>query len=238
MDLVRLVLLPGLGVDARFLHHQRAAFADLIVPEWLEPERRESLAHYAERLAAGVRAGGHLASGAPVVVGGVSLGGMLALEMASHLEARAIVLIGGCREPGAINPLLRLGERAGRLLPSPVVSWSRGLGPLVLGRGGRVPLARDDRRLLAEMVSDVSVPLLRWGGRAIFEWPGARPTVPVHHVHGECDWVIPTSRLNPRPQRIVPGGAHVVNMSHPREVNGFLAECLVAVSDRRSDRTY
>jgi pimeloyl-ACP methyl ester carboxylesterase len=223
-QLSRLVLIPGLGVDARFLHHQRAAFADLVVPEWLEPEPREPLSHYAERMAGIVLA---TVRDHPVVVGGVSLGGMLALEMSRHLNARAVVLIGSCRHPSAISPLLHLGERAGRLLPSPLISWSRRFGPLVLGRGGRIPLPTEDRRLLAAMVRSVSVPLLRWGSRAIFEWPGTDPRVPVRHIHGECDWVIPVSRLQPPPDRVVPGGSHIVNMSHPHEVNAFLRTIVV-----------
>jgi pimeloyl-ACP methyl ester carboxylesterase len=221
----RLVLVPGLGVDGRFLHHQRAAFPDLVVPDWLDPEPRESLAHYAERLAASVRDAVRATPDTPLLVGGVSLGGMLALEMARHLDARAIVLIGSCRHPSAISPLLRLGERGGRLLPSSLIGFSRRFGPLVLGRGGRTPLTPSDRRLLAEMVRGVSVPLLRWGSRAIFEWPGAEPGIPVHHIHGECDWVIPLPRLRPAPTEVVPGGAHVVSMSHPREVNAFLSRC-------------
>jgi len=213
----RLVLLPGLGADARFLHYQRAAFPQMIVPAWLDPEPRESLQHYAERLAGTVRADG------PVVVGGVSLGGMLALEMARYLDTKGVVLISSCRHPTAVTWLLRTAEPCSRLLPNALLQFSHHFGPLVLGRGGELPA--DDKRLLVQMVKDLPVKFIRWGARAVLEWPGAADLpMPVRHIHGENDWVIPTRGV--KPDRVVPRGAHVLNMTHPREVNEFLRECL------------
>ncbi len=211
----RLVLIPGLGVDGRLFAQQRKAVPDLLVPEWHPPERRETLAHYAERLAASVRG----VERGPVVVGGLSLGGMLALEMSRHLAARAVVLIASCRNASAVCTPLHWAERLGRAAPSIMVSWALGLGPLVVGRGGGI--SREDRRLLGEMVRQVPVPFLRWGARAIMEWPGAEALpMPVHHIHGDRDWVIPLENVNPT--RVVRGGAHVLNLSHAREVNQFL----------------
>jgi pimeloyl-ACP methyl ester carboxylesterase len=215
----RLVLVPGLGVDKRVFHPQAAAFPDLLIPQWLDPEPRESLPHYAERLAESVRA---VARG-PVVVGGLSLGGMLALEMARHLDSQAVVLIASCRSPRAICGPLQVAEHLGRFVPSRVVGWSLGLAPLFCGRGGGISPA--DRKLLGEIVSQVPVPLLRWGARAIMEWPGAaESSVPVHHVHGDHDWVLPLRCV--QPSVIVRGGSHVLNLSNPDEVNDVLRKAL------------
>lgn len=210
----RLVLVPGLGVDGRLFEPQRAVLPDLLVPEWPSPEPRESLAHYAARMAAAVKA----AESGPVVVGGVSFGGMLALEMSQHLDTRAVALIASCRSPRGVCLPLRFAEYPARVLPSALVSWSRVFAPLVVGRGG-VP--REHRAMLIEMIRGVSVPLLRWGARAIMEWPGRDElAVPVHHIHGDRDWVIPVAGV--KPTQVVHGGAHVLNLSHPDEVNGFL----------------
>lgn len=215
----RLILVPGLGVDRRVFYPQVEAFAGVLIPEWLEPERRETLGHYAERLAAAVRE----AERGPVVVGGLSLGGMLALEMSRYLDARAVVLIASCRSPRAVCGPLRLVERFGRVIPTPVIAAGLALGPLFVGRGGGISPA--DRTLLGEMVRQVPAPFLRWGARAIMEWPGAEQVAaPVHHIHGGHDWVIPIRRV--QPTVIVSGGSHVLNLSHPGEVNGLLRAVL------------
>lgn len=214
----RLVLVPGLGVDSRLFYRQREEFPDAIVPVWLQPERRETLARYAERLAAAAVRGVERGT---VVVGGLSLGGMLALEMSRLLDARAVVLIASCRSPRAVCGPLHWAERLGRAIPPVVVGWALGLAPLVCGRGGGIGPA--DRKVLSEMVSQVPVPLLRWGARAIMEWPGAEHVdAPVHHIHGDHDWVIPLRCV--KPTVVVPGGSHVLNLSHPREVNRLLKE--------------
>mgnify|MGYP002134121747 CR=1 FL=1 len=54
----------------------------------------------------------------------------------------------------------------------------------------------------------MSIDFIRWAGFAITHWPGlADPGVPVHHIHGTRDWVIPISRLRTPPTHVVQGGA-------------------------------
>jgi pimeloyl-ACP methyl ester carboxylesterase len=73
------------------------------------------------------------------------------------------------------------------------------------------------------MARELPIPFIRWAARAIMEWPGCpNPGAPVIHIHGDRDWVIPMKRV--RADRIIRGGMHVLNMSHPSEVNAFIAE--------------
>jgi pimeloyl-ACP methyl ester carboxylesterase len=231
-----LILLPGLGADRRFLTRQLADFPDAIIPAWIPPEKRETLPHYAERMAALVSK----QLDRPCIVGGVSLGGMVALEMARHLRAgggggdgriehgaRAAVLISSCTEPSPVHPFLRFCEFALRPVPERVISWSLFAAPIVLGRGGTIP--REDRRLLARMVREVPLSFIRWGGRAVLEWSGLRDSgIPIRAIHGSRDWVISPRKV--RPDVMVENGPHVLNISHPREVNAFLRDCLAAAT--------
>ncbi len=223
-----------MGVDGRLFRPQVAAFAFAETPAWREPEPRESLAHYAVRMAESVLAQDR-ADARPIVVGGLSLGGMVALEMSRHLPAACVVLIASCRESDAVARLLKLAEFAARGIPLDVVERAKGLAPPFLGRGGagggpgRVPPA--DRALLGEMLATIPASFLRWAGRAIMEWPGATDVrIPVHHIHGDRDWVIPLSRVRrtrpPLEIEVVAGGPHVLNLSHPGEVNAALARAL------------
>jgi len=70
----RLVFLPGLGADARLFDPQRAVFPEIEVPPWLPYREEESLADYARRMAATVTLSANM------YLGGVSFGGMVALE--------------------------------------------------------------------------------------------------------------------------------------------------------------
>src|ERR1043165_10147598 len=86
MGAASLLLLPGMGADERLLAPQRAEFPDLVVPRWIPALRGESLADYARRLASS------LGPAQDRWIGGVSLGGMVALEMAPILRPRGVVL--------------------------------------------------------------------------------------------------------------------------------------------------
>ena len=105
-------MFPGLGVDARVYEPQRGLPVNLEIVEWIEPQSPdESLAHYAERMAAGIgqRPGDY--------VGGISLGSMVALEVASRIDARGVFVIGGCSSHRQVSPLFKAVLAAGAGMP-------------------------------------------------------------------------------------------------------------------------
>lgn len=215
----RIILFPGLGADERMFHRQIGQVPGLITPAWLAHERGESLRGYAQRTARAVSDQHRITE--PVLLGGVSMGGMVALEMARHMPCRGVVLIGSCRHPGAVSGLLHLSERASRLAPAILLDKGRILAPLFLGRGGTINA--EDRRLLCRMARELPVDFLRWAAGAIVRWEGCEdPGVPVRAIHGRRDWVIPLSRV--KADRIIERGIHVLNLSHAEEVNRFLVE--------------
>ncbi len=188
----RLVLLAGLGADQRQWHPQVKAFPDVVTPKWLEflpttNRRRESLTEYAARF------GATLPIGPQTVLGGLSFGGMLALEIARQLPPErkpcCVVLMGSCRHPRGTNIALRLLEWISPLIPDFVLDRGRWIGAPFLGRGGGI--SRKDRTLLATMGREMTTDFLRCASRAIVTWPGCEdPGVPVRHIHGSRDWVI------------------------------------------------
>jgi pimeloyl-ACP methyl ester carboxylesterase len=63
----------------------------------------------------------------------------------------------------------------------------------------------------------------REGVRSVRGWSlSAQVPCPVRAIHGEVDRVIPLDSV-PRVDAVVRGGSHLVNLTHPREVNAFLA---------------
>jgi pimeloyl-ACP methyl ester carboxylesterase len=65
---------------------------------------------------------------------------------------------------------------------------------------------------------------------AVLGWrpgPSARG-VPVYHIHGSADRVLPVERGTP--DVIVPGGAHALSLFQPAAVNDFISDVLRAVA--------
>ena len=56
------------------------------------------------------------------------------------------------------------------------------------------------------------------------EAPAPPANVPICHIHGERDLVLPIGQA--KPDRVVAGAGHVLSLSHPRQVNEYLEECM------------
>jgi pimeloyl-ACP methyl ester carboxylesterase len=215
----QLILLPGLGTDYRLLEPQREAFPDMTVPPWIAPRTGESLPDYAARLAESVRPAGDV----PLVLGGVSLGGMLAYEMSRHLKPAAVVLIASCRTARALRPGHRLGRRLLPVMPVQVWNLAKLLaGPFVRSRIG-VPRARQDLAIAMFRQSDCR--FMHWALQAILNWePAPLEGVRIKQIHGRRDFLIPASRVHA--DQWVSDGGHLINMTHSAEVNDFVRRAL------------
>ncbi len=198
---MQLVFLPGLGADARQWAPQRAAFPSLIVPDWIAPHPREPLAEYAARLA----------MPADVLIGS-SFGGMIALEMARIINPRLVLLVGSATSvPKLARWLAPLGG-VSRMMPN----------ALMLAAFG--PHANGSRAVAAAMLRDADPAFVSWGASAMAGWRPAPFTFPVKRIHGDRDRLIPVGDAD----QVVAGAGHLVNLTHPDEVNRFIERALPA----------
>jgi pimeloyl-ACP methyl ester carboxylesterase len=211
----QLILLPGLGADQRLLEPQRWEFPDLLVPPWIPPRPKELLSDYAARMAAAVAP----VAGRPLVLGGVSFGGMAAYEMAKHLKPDAVVLIASCRTRRGLRVVYRLARGLWPMLPVSVWSIAKWFSPPVARFTSRT--APDQRQLLIRMFKEMDPGFMHWVVQAILCWePTPMDGTAVFHIHGRHDLMIPARRVDA--DAWIPDGGHMINITHPREVNAFL----------------
>ncbi|HUP60796.1 MAG TPA: alpha/beta fold hydrolase [Thermoanaerobaculia bacterium] len=209
-----LFVLPGIGADERLFAAQRAV-RDVRSINWVLPaDPRESLARYAARLA------GELRVTDPFDLGGSSFGGMVALELARHLSPRHVFLFGSCRSSDAVSLLLRALHPLAAMSPDRLLHPPRMLQPLIARWFGATSPAHIE--LFAQMLAATPPAFIRWAARAVFSWPGvAELPMPVYHVHGDHDRLIPVDRV--KPDRVIAGAGHLLNLTHGDAVNDFIA---------------
>ena len=216
-----IILLSGMGADERVFARQAEVFPELQVPAWIPPEANETLAAYAERLAREVEPVG------PCILGGASFGGMVAVEMAPHLDVRALVLIGSVRSPEEFPPRIRRARWAGkatRWVPYRLVQVLVKAGMFVAGRR----TSPSFRAFLQQFVS-ADKTFLRWATRALLRWEQAPSlSCPIYQIHGGKDGILPAKLTYP--DEVIPGGGHVISLSHADQVNQFLASVARASS--------
>jgi pimeloyl-ACP methyl ester carboxylesterase len=200
---VRFVLLPGLGVDARLFDPQRVLPVPFDVPPWPKVDSHDTLENYAERFAADV--------GPCDAIGGVSFGGMMAQAMAAKVGARVVIGIATARH--------------GRHIPG-TIRFAQALSALVKGEYLELFGAIPDRfrPQVMDLVRGARLDVVREGSRMLVTWKGAAPSCPVRLIHGDRDVLIRASLV--KPDKVIKGGGHLINMTHPKAVNQFIVDCL------------
>ena len=209
----QLVMLPGLGADRRLLEPQRKAFGDLIVPPWIPPHRRETLPDYAVRLAQTIP------KSRPLLLGGISLGGMVAYEMARHLRPDAVVLIASCRSCRCVRSLFLRLRMLSPYVPAWMIQTSKRFSRL--GTAVIIGATAEQRRLCAAMYRDADSHFMRWAIGAILDWnPSPLEGIRILQIHGEKDRLIPVARV--QADEVISGGGHFINLTEAERVNRFL----------------
>jgi pimeloyl-ACP methyl ester carboxylesterase len=213
--LPRICFFPGLGCDERVVAPHRPIHAAIETQQWLMPERNESLAHYARRMAQ------QIDTSTPFYLAGISFGGMVALEAASVLQSTGnvlgVILIAACRS----NRGVPLGYRTATWFAARSPIWLVKLAKIAMPHMRRLfgIYREQDVELFESMLRDADPEFIRWCLRATIEWPGAKHVdVPVLQIHGKRDYVLPLRLAGPV-DVVVEGAGHALNISHARQIN-------------------
>lgn len=180
---------------------------------WPAFEANDSLAGIARRLRPQVR------EAEPHVLVGVSMGGMVAQELALLTRPRMVVLISSWTGPGEWPMFVRISARLG--LHRVIRAWSmRAVWPL---KRLLDPRERTIDELLFAMARAQSARQIRRGTGAIMRWQGSRWDGPMVRIHGDRDRVTP---LRFPVDHLVPGGQHIMVLTRAGQVSAILNEVL------------
>lgn len=224
----KLILLPGLGADAELFYPQQNHFGDeLHVCEGpsfdVLSQHQPSLKLAAEMMADSIAP--LVSSGQPYVLGGMSFGGSLAMQMVAMglLTPSSIVLISANRTSNTVSSGFRWQQRIGSKFPTWMIRSGLGLASKLFARREQLDQAQADR--LAQMAQRADIRQLLWGAAAIDRWQLSDADLagfdlPIHQIHGVHDWVVPIHR--PHVTDSIDDGRHLIAWTHSQPVN----ECL------------
>lgn len=224
---IPLLLFSGMGADASVFRSQQKAFPELVVPEWIPPQGDEALGSYCGRLAQSLSLDG------PCLVGGASFGGIVALEMTRHLDARGCILIGSVAHPRQIPKRIRMLRPFASCLPWMPLSLLQGISSIA----GMVFQAIRANHLagIVRQFANADMDVLKWSAKQILVWDQTYDGITVKHIHGDRDRLFPVSLVTA--DQIVKGGGHVISMTHAPQVNEFIrnvvSECMARSSGRQ-----
>ncbi|WP_353197674.1 alpha/beta hydrolase [Parapedobacter defluvii] len=203
-------LFSGLGADHR-------AFQGMEFPgetrhiSWVPPLPNESIAGYAERIAA------QITSPSPILVG-LSFGGMMALEVGKHVQAEQVILISSAKSKAEIPRYYRWlgGLSLQRLIPaSQITKANRWLYWLF---GAETP---EEKSLLADILADTDPTFFRWAVNSIATWNNTAVPANTIHIHGIADRILPYRFV--KADYVIPGGSHFMAVNRAKEISDIIA---------------
>ena len=217
------ILIPGLGTDHRYFANIVDLLPDHQILRFEIPEKAETIEEYADRLCRQIGAKG------PIVLGGVSFGGMLASIMCRHVQPAALVLMSSTTTPDFVRSSVRVFEWMSRVWPDTFTQWVRTLGSRPLH--WLEPMPPEQVAYFKELVRDGDFRLIRGGGRMIMQWrEPPEITCPKFHIHGARELLIPAAKV--QPTHIVQYAGHLMNPTHPEPVRDFIREVQTKLTDQ------
>jgi hypothetical protein len=210
----KMYLLPGLGDDYRIFAGIDLQGHEGINVEWIEPEKQDTLATYAQKLI-----NVYQITSEYIVIGN-SLGGMIGIEIAKKLGNKTIL----------IASIKTYDENSGkskiqRLIPfyypvrSKLVVFVKFM--IMPFRGER---SKRKQELFASMKVHTSRKFFKWAEYAILHWDNQTVPANIYHINGDHDNVFPSKRISDA--IMIKGGTHTIILDRKEEINALLKEML------------
>ncbi len=214
-----LYLLPGM--DRGYPVYARLAplLPGAVVLDYVAPEQGETLVEYARRMAAGLER--------DCYVGGTSLGGIVALEMARVLRPRGCIVIASVTHPRQLPPWFSIWRPLGGRVTTRLMSLTAASAAVVPH-----PL-RTRSTIRVSSWNGTNAKWHRWATASVLDWqPDPSPLpCPLLHIHGDADATFPIRYVDA--DVVILGGRHNLPASHPLETAQAIAAFTRAVGQVR-----
>lgn len=206
-----LYLLPGMTADCPVYSRLLPLVAGAKIVSFIDPLPNESLVCYAARMAPRFHPDSY--------IGGVSFGGILALEISRLVRPKGCILISSVQSPRQLPPWFRIGRAFGGRNCSRLLRVIGDAASLVPGR------IRTSSTIRVAKLSGFNGAWQRWATSAVLDWqPDDDFGAPMLHIHGDADLTFPLRYV--RPDVVVHRGRHALPISHPTEtanaINAFI----------------
>lgn len=218
---MKVYFISGLAADGRvFQFIDLPQGYDKIYINWITPNKKESLKEYALRLSEQIN------HEEPYILVGLSMGGMIASEIAKYFPPQLTVLISSVPTSTQLPNYYKYVNRLKlyRVVPTKI------LKSISVAKRIFSTETSQAKKILVEVIRDSDPVFIRWAIQAILEWENETIPYPIKHIHGTKDGILPIK--NTSPSHTILDGTHLMLMSRVEELNIFFAEVFAEVAHR------
>jgi pimeloyl-ACP methyl ester carboxylesterase len=213
----RVYLVPGQGSDGRIFKNIEITGKEMVILEWVLPEKNETMNSLARRMAEKID------TTQPFAIVGVSLGGMIACEMSTFLSPQKVIIISSASGREEIPRRYRFMKYLPvyKIIPA---------GWIKAGAKIAQPLVEPDRNKEKEtckaMLRAKDKRFLKRTIHCIVNWdpPPQDSTKKIIHIHGTSDHTLPARRV--RADFLIDRGSHMMTLTRGEEISALLDKLL------------
>ncbi|TCS87827.1 hypothetical protein EDD80_104178 [Anseongella ginsenosidimutans] len=199
-----------MGADQRLFSRLNAGKHELCPVSWLKPGRQDTLATYARKLLP------QISDAANSALLGVSMGGMIAIELAKLTPFKKIILISSAKTFHELPPYLRKVGNAGwykKITARRLIRLRQLAAPLMNRLGGGY-------RVSGQMIKDTDPEFLDWCMKAVLTWNNETIPANLIHIHGTADLLLPARYISGYIP--VKRGSHLIIYQQANKINELL----------------
>lgn len=211
----KVFLISGMGADERLFRNLDLSGYEAIPVTWIEPQPHDTLADYAAKLIQQFS----IKAGDSVI--GVSLGGMMATEIAKQVELKYVILI------SSIKCRAEAPWYYGVFKALPVYKWLsaefiRSIGWWFKPVMGKMAGIHAD--LFYSMLQNTSPVFLKWSIGASLNWDNVVTPPNITHLIGDADKVFDYKRI--KDAVVIKGGDHMMVFNRAKEISPIIRDIL------------
>jgi pimeloyl-ACP methyl ester carboxylesterase len=212
----KLFLISGLGADERLFKNLDLSGFEIIPVTWIEAEKKDTLTTYATKL---INQFG-ITAGSSVI--GVSLGGMLTVEVAKQVQLQHAIIISSIKSKSEQPWYFRFFRNV------PVHKLISGeflqrVGPLARPLFARITGSKETPMFFS-MLKNSNPRFLEWAMGAALHWNGEPAPGKVHHLIGTADLIFYEKLI--KDAIVIPKGDHMMVFARAKEISPIIQNIL------------
>lgn len=212
----KVYFISGLGADKRVFKYLDLSFCEPVYIDWIEARAGETLAQYATRLRE------FIPEEAPVIVG-LSLGGMIATEMAKQDAKVKSIIISSNKIASEFPRHLKVFRHFPfhKAIPGAALKKYQKVYTSIFGV--KDP---EQKKLIYQIVADSDMKFVKWAITAILRWDNNVIPPNLVHIHGTADRLLPYKRA--KIDYIIEGGSHVMTLDKADQLSVIVKQLVLS----------
>lgn len=211
MTETRIFMISGLGADGRAFQLLRLNYTSTITYiDWIKPDKEDTLTSYAQKLI------DHYQIDSNSVLIGLSMGGMVSIEIAKMVQPLKTIIISSVRNKNELPLFQKIFGLLGlhRFIPESKLSKSNFILERRFGAQNQF-----EKEQLREALKRTNPSFAKWAIGAITQWDEKAANEHIIKIHGDKDRLLP---LRGKADYILKDAGHMMIIQRALEISDIL----------------